>query len=431
MPPIAGQTLVQYCRSLTRRDFRVISQVAPFVLHDLGLPEPCLNAWTSLSSLVPLLWQPEIDDSDGYLVSKAGVMFLFALVDRSYAKARLDEAIRYFLLCTARWTPRWFNKPKFHIILHLVDHIRDLGPAVLFATEGFKSFNALIRAMSVHSNRQAPSCDIARAFAQINRVRHLASGGYFAVPESDAFGVTITEHRSLRPARHVQAYSHQNRTQNPQMERVVWRHCGPGARTMAQQPRISRHVGFYTTEASFWPGTTCSCCCKILIADRFVLGACTLEPKIAQSWAQTKVGKTRVPPPSLAREGIVFKTAKDVILLSGDKCAVGDWVLVRDDGVDTTGQHVACLEEILQVQDSEDAMHGLASFIVVRAAELAGVLDPLLMPKLHLQDQYFIVRVQVSAKLMGDKQVRGLLKLRLLGHQLFRKCSTQLHRLQV
>lgn len=66
-------------------------------------------------------------------------------------------------------------------------HIRKLGPASLFATEAFESFNAVIRAKSVHSNRQAPLRDIARAFAQGNRIRHLLSGGCFmyAPPLSD------------------------------------------------------------------------------------------------------------------------------------------------------------------------------------------------------------------------------------------------------
>jgi hypothetical protein len=80
---------------------------------------------------------------------------------------------------TARWTCAWFNKSKFHIILHLPKHVHRFGPALLFATEAFESFNAVIRAKSVHSNRQAPSRDIAMAFAQGNRIRHLLSGGYF------------------------------------------------------------------------------------------------------------------------------------------------------------------------------------------------------------------------------------------------------------
>lgn len=93
------------------------------------------------------------------------------------SQALLDHEIQHFLLCAARWTIRWFNKPKFHILVHLSEHIRRFGPAILFATEGFESYNAIIRAKSVHSNRHAPSRDIARAFAQSNRVRHLLSGG--------------------------------------------------------------------------------------------------------------------------------------------------------------------------------------------------------------------------------------------------------------
>ena len=96
-----------------------------------------------------------------------------------HSQALLDHEIKYFLLCAARWTTRWFNKPKFHIFLHLPDHIRRFGPAILFATEAFESFNAIIRTKSVHSNRHAPSRDIAQAFAQGNRIRHLLSGGCF------------------------------------------------------------------------------------------------------------------------------------------------------------------------------------------------------------------------------------------------------------
>ncbi|KIJ50147.1 hypothetical protein M422DRAFT_108768, partial [Sphaerobolus stellatus SS14] len=90
---------------------------------------------------------------------------------------KLEQAIDVFLLCTAKWTPCWFNKPKFHILLHLPDHVRHFGPASLFATEGFESFNAVIRAASVHSNRQAPSREIGRAFARSNCIRHMLCGG--------------------------------------------------------------------------------------------------------------------------------------------------------------------------------------------------------------------------------------------------------------
>jgi len=65
---LPGNTLVQFAGSLTGRDFRVIAQIAPFVLYDL-VPPASFDAWVSLSNLVPLIWQPEIDDIDDYIVS--------------------------------------------------------------------------------------------------------------------------------------------------------------------------------------------------------------------------------------------------------------------------------------------------------------------------------------------------------------------------
>jgi len=64
---LPGNTLVQYAGSLTGRDFRVIAQIAPFVLYDLVSPTS-FAAWVSLSNLVPLIWQPEIEDIDKYTV---------------------------------------------------------------------------------------------------------------------------------------------------------------------------------------------------------------------------------------------------------------------------------------------------------------------------------------------------------------------------
>jgi hypothetical protein len=174
--PLAGHTLVQYSGSLTGRDFRAIAQAAPFVVYDLVSPD-CLATWVALSKLIPLIWQPQIKDVDVHIVS--GNISCEFIWDSMARQALLTAEINNFLACAARWTTRWFNKPKFHILLHLPDHIRRFGPAILFATEAFESFNAIIRAKSVHSNRHAPSRDIARAFAQGNRIRHLLSGGLF------------------------------------------------------------------------------------------------------------------------------------------------------------------------------------------------------------------------------------------------------------
>jgi hypothetical protein len=67
---LRGETLVKYAGSLTGRDFRVIVQIAPAVLYGLeGIPQQAYKAWLSLSRLVPLIYQSEIEDLDVYLVS--------------------------------------------------------------------------------------------------------------------------------------------------------------------------------------------------------------------------------------------------------------------------------------------------------------------------------------------------------------------------
>ncbi len=98
----------------------------------------------------------------------------------------LTQEICAFLVLAARWSSRWFNKPKFHILVHLPEHIHRFGPAILFATEAFELFNAVICGKSVHSNCLAPSRDIALAFAQGNWIRHLLSGGKFRVKLEEA-----------------------------------------------------------------------------------------------------------------------------------------------------------------------------------------------------------------------------------------------------
>ncbi|KAJ6611881.1 hypothetical protein B0H10DRAFT_1696422, partial [Mycena sp. CBHHK59/15] len=115
--PLPGHTLVNYSGSLTGQDFRTIVQVAPFVLQGL-LPAEYIELWTSLSAVVTLVWQPHINDLDTHIVCE-----------------QLEAAIKHFLDCTCRLTLQWFNKPKFHVILHLPAHIRRFAPAMLFATE--------------------------------------------------------------------------------------------------------------------------------------------------------------------------------------------------------------------------------------------------------------------------------------------------------
>ena len=107
----------------------------------------------------------------------------------------VKDAVDYFLDCVASWTPRWFNKPKFHVLLHIIEHISRFGPPHTYATETFESYNSLIRDFSIHSNRQAPSRDIGYGFANANRIRHLVSGAKFMLYE-DATATTASKETS-------------------------------------------------------------------------------------------------------------------------------------------------------------------------------------------------------------------------------------------
>ncbi|KAG0140193.1 hypothetical protein CROQUDRAFT_21611, partial [Cronartium quercuum f. sp. fusiforme G11] len=70
----------------------------------------------------------------------------------------------------------WSNKPKFHMLLHLVKAIDRFGPSSLCATEKFESFNGAVRTASVHSNHQSPGRDIATTFNNIRLLQMILSG---------------------------------------------------------------------------------------------------------------------------------------------------------------------------------------------------------------------------------------------------------------
>ena len=122
--------------------------------------------------------------------------------------------------------------------MHLTEHIRRFGPAILFATEAFESFNAIIRAKSVHSNRHAPSRDIALAFAQGNRVRHLLSGGHFDI---QSFDVPNIQHTAATRSDSPVSIT------NPTVRRAFsyephnWRFVGAGPRSLVQATNTVTH----------------------------------------------------------------------------------------------------------------------------------------------------------------------------------------------
>ncbi|KAG1806360.1 uncharacterized protein HD556DRAFT_1428515 [Suillus plorans] len=269
---LAGHTLVQYAGSLVGRDFRAIAQVAPFVLHDL-VPTECYDTWVALSNLIPLIWQPEIENSMEHL-------------------RNLTTSINNFLACTARSTPRWFNKPKFHVLLHVVDHIRRFGPAALFATEAFESFNAVIRAKSIHSNHRTPSRDIAHSFAHGSRICHILSGARILMHDNDTNDIHSDSPELIQAS---------NPSSDKPPDAINVKVVGKGPLSLVQQPNI--------------------------ITDYLGL----------DTHADTK------------KYGHNFRTCKSMVLFNGDVCKIGDWVLIAD-GTAEQSPIVACIREIIQRQ---------------------------------------------------------------------------------
>ena len=116
------------------------------------------SLWHSLLLLCSYAFQTHIDNMEQFI-------------------AELEKHISNFLYWIMRSSAQWTNKPKFHIIVHLPGSIRRFGPAPLFSTEKFESYNGVLRNASIHSNRLAPGRDIAIKFANYLALCFLASGG--------------------------------------------------------------------------------------------------------------------------------------------------------------------------------------------------------------------------------------------------------------
>ncbi|KAG1728357.1 hypothetical protein EDD22DRAFT_742551, partial [Suillus occidentalis] len=159
-PCLNAGYICHYKGSLIGKHFKSLSQVMPFIIYDL-VPSTVLNAWTIMGELVVLIWHTKILNTEVYL-------------------ANLSRTIEDFLNVTAQCSPSIIiSKPKFHFLIHLPAYIRRFGPAIIFSTERYESFNHVFRLTCIYSNRQAPSRDSCRIFAHQDIVKHIATGGFW------------------------------------------------------------------------------------------------------------------------------------------------------------------------------------------------------------------------------------------------------------
>ena len=81
---------------------------------------------------------------------------------------------------TTQCTPSiLISKPKFHFLLHLPAYIHCFGPANLFSTKCYESFNHIFCLSCIFSNCTALSWDTCNNFSAQDNVKHIVIGGFW------------------------------------------------------------------------------------------------------------------------------------------------------------------------------------------------------------------------------------------------------------
>ncbi|KAI0682833.1 hypothetical protein BC835DRAFT_1524436 [Cytidiella melzeri] len=168
--PVREDYLVKYRNNLIGKHFKALQQVGVFHLHpDLLESEHgslLLEIWKATGELGALLFYHAIDDMSTYLED-------------------LDVLIGNLLNVWGAIDPnRILNKPKIHLLQHIITNIRNGGPAILFSTEIFECWNSIFRMCSVLSNHHAPTHDIAAAIADLEHFKHQVSRGWWRAGHS-------------------------------------------------------------------------------------------------------------------------------------------------------------------------------------------------------------------------------------------------------
>lgn len=178
---IQGDYMCQYRGGLIGKHFKVIAQIMSFAVLGLVADE-IMKGWLLIGELVVLLWHTSIDDLEPYLVSIVYHVSYLVTITHCLAgmKVNLDRCILDLLSVIAICAPSIIaTKSKLHFLSHIVSYIRRFGPAILFSAERFESFHKVWRTTAILSNRCSPSYDSARRFMHLERLKHIATGGFW------------------------------------------------------------------------------------------------------------------------------------------------------------------------------------------------------------------------------------------------------------
>ncbi|KAF8173029.1 hypothetical protein K438DRAFT_1940337 [Mycena galopus ATCC 62051] len=262
------------------------------------------------------------------------------------------------------------NRARVNLISYVADQLRIeqcwviLPAANLDAVDLCKGIyifacvGCVIRAKSVHSNRHALSRDIAHAFAQGNRIRHLLSGGLFLLAQSDPIPSSSTS--AIQPEQPVTTVP------RPFSDAIdAWHTIGPGPKYLVDS--LSTVTSYLRLDNKKTPAS----------------GVCFLDKIQARPIGEMLIG-THIADWS-TRQGL-FRTCKDIILPNGDLCTAGSFVIVRHP--ELIGEtFVAQVEEIVQQVGSVAAHASLADGILAQKVLLIQGLSRYGMPTVFLTNE--------------------------------------------
>jgi hypothetical protein len=189
-------------------------------------------------------------------------------------------------------------KIKIHLLTHIVEDVIRFGPAIRNSTEIFECFNAIFRLCSILSNHQAPSRDIARKFASMDRLKHILSGGFWKQDNA-------------------------------------WVQAASNVREVLQtMPINQRHLGWTPPQkiiVGMFPLHNTVTCSEFVFRRPGTMHFASKQKSPPIQWKETQSASSSNAPASC--HSVHWRCALSVTSQSGDVCSEGSWVFARNSKV--------------------------------------------------------------------------------------------------